>query len=220
MGIAVDFIGESKYKGMMDFLHTQLPSVHVFSQVRQLSDGFTASAQVRQLLKMGLAKLGIYDELDDSQFPYRLKESQRMLCFSHSSERVCVVLAKQPAKWQGAFDIGGMSGIGIDTEQRAVSLAVARRFFAKSEIAFLNTLASTQQRQVCQLLWMVKEAHIKAVQTTLTKGLAVNMADFFALDKLLTLHQCTADVTPLNTAHAGKPQFLWLPQHASMLCLL
>lgn len=209
---------------MIHFLHTQLPSVHVFSQVRQLSDGFTASAQVRQLLKMGLANLGIYDELDDSQFPYRLKKSQRMLCFSHSSERVCVVLAKQPAKvgeeWQGALDIGGMCGMGIDTEQRAVSLAVARRFFAKSEIAFLNTLANTQQAQVCQLLWTAKEAHIKAVQTTLTKGLAVNMADFFALDKLLTLHHCTADVTPLNTAHAGKPQFLWLPQHASMLCLL
>ena len=113
---------------------------------------------VRILLNRLLAELGIADTLDESAFPYRLKNHRHYVCFSHSADRVAVALS---------FD----SAIGIDIEVNSVAWQVAKRFYHPSEIAMLEQLSLDKRDYLVRLLWQIKESLIKINQTTLAAGL-------------------------------------------------
>ena len=89
-----------------------------------------------------------HDFLDDTQLPYRIHLSNEIVSFSHSGCYVACAVSKQP--------------IGIDIECHDISPEVAHRFFNPNEVAWLETLAKNKYQSASRLLWMVKEARLKA----------------------------------------------------------
>lgn len=150
--------------------HHELGEAHVFTAQKTLKQN--GSQAVRSLLAHALEALNINDTLSNNQHPYRLTQSNRLVSFSHSTQCVAVALAKT-----------NLSGLGVDVEDNAVSMAVARRFFAAKEVVWLESLVPEKQAQICKWLWMAKEAHIKASQGTLIQGLK---QDFSQLSATIT----------------------------------
>lgn len=116
---------------------------------------------VRQLLQLLLDKLGITDSLDDSCFPYRLSNSRHYVCFSHSVNKIAVVISTRRA-------------IGIDIEVQDIAWHIAQRFYHPSEIAILAELPIEQRAIISKLLWQLKESFIKIHQYKLAQGLGLS----------------------------------------------
>lgn len=109
---------------------------------------------VRTLCQQLLTQANRADELDDSQFPYRLKEHGDYLCFTHSHDYVAVLLnARRPC--------------GIDLELSAVRWRTAQRFYHADELVALAALEPTFRQVVCRYLWQIKECIVKVEQGTL-----------------------------------------------------
>lgn len=66
--------------------------------------------------------------------------------------------------------------IGVDLEdiRRSVDLGIARRFFADTEVEFLNRIPDSDKKKVFFDIWTLKEAYIKAEG----KGLAIPLDSF------------------------------------------
>lgn len=160
-------------------------------------DHLSGSTAVRELLDHGLQQLDLTDTLDDSQLPYCLTPSNRHVSFSHSSKRVAIAIAKQNGH-----------RLGIDVEDNMVSMQVAQRFFSPTEAVWLDTLTSDQQASACQMLWMAKEAIIKANSGKLLSGLTFNLlnhldepSDILEDNSSLTLELSATSLLILNTTH-------------------
>ncbi|WP_201525942.1 4'-phosphopantetheinyl transferase family protein [Psychrobacter frigidicola] len=116
---------------------------------------------VRLLLRTLLNKLNITDTLDDTQFPYRLADSQRYVCFSHSATKVAVV-------------INDRHPVGIDIETQDIAWQVVQRFYHPAEITVLAELPLEQRFITAKWLWQIKESFIKIYQYKLAQGLGIN----------------------------------------------
>ncbi|MGM8884461.1 4'-phosphopantetheinyl transferase family protein [Psychrobacter sp. 1U2] len=155
---------------------------------------------VRLLLNKLLVQLGIVDTLDESAFPYRLKNHRHYVCFSHSGDTVAVALS---------YD----SAIGIDIEVNSVAWQVAKRFYHPSEIAMLEQLSLDKRDYLVRLLWQIKESLIKINQTTLAAGLG--RADLPLVQMLIEYDSAdnSADNIVKNNSSARK-LFIKLSQDA------
>lgn len=156
---------------------------------------------VRLLLNRLLAELGIADTLDESAFPYRLKNHRHYVCFSHSADTVAVALS---------YD----SAIGIDIEVNSVAWQVAKRFYHPSEIAMLEQLSLAKRDYLVRLLWQIKESLIKINQTTLAAGLG--RADLPLVQTLIEHNSgdSSADNNIKNETTSASEIFIELNQDA------
>jgi len=152
---------------------------------------------VRLLLNKLLVELGIIDTLDESAFPYRLKNHRHYVCFSHSADRVAVALS---------YD----SAIGIDIEVNSVAWQVAKRFYHPDEIALLEQLPVAKRDYLVRLLWQVKESLIKINQTELTVGLG---SAYVPLIQTLIEHN-SADNNIQNNTSSTNEMFIELHRDA------
>lgn len=116
---------------------------------------------VRILLDTLLDKLGISDTLDESQFPYRLVNSHYYVCFSHSQDKVAVVISHHRA-------------VGIDIETQNIPWHVVQRFYHTAELSILAKLSEEQRILVSKRLWQLKESFIKIYQYKLAQGLGMD----------------------------------------------
>ena len=82
------------------------------------------------------------------------------ISLSHCSGRVAVTLAEAPC------------GVDIEVFREVAWEKIARRYFAPSEQAWLESLPETEARQAFLQLWTLKEAGVKAMG----KGLANHLA--------------------------------------------
>jgi len=77
----------------------------------------------------------------------------------------------------GSLGLAGVSwnAIGVDIEKVDASLDVERvaaRFFAPSEVAHIRNLAQDEKIEAFFLLWVLKEAHLKAYGARVPAGLS------------------------------------------------
>jgi 4'-phosphopantetheinyl transferase len=80
-----------------------------------------------------------------------------------------------------AAGLGGELGVDVEAAGRKVNLAVADRYFAASEIAWIHGLPEARRPAGFLRLWTLKEAWIKAI----AKGLTQPLQDFaFSFDPL------------------------------------
>lgn len=113
---------------------------------KQLS--FYQHQMVRKLLDKMLKKLGMVDKLESQHYPYRLKNSQYYVCFSHSRHWVtCAIHRSIP--------------VGIDLEKNTIENHIAQRFFHSNDLKKLFSLPPTQQSLYKQLCWMLAESLLK-----------------------------------------------------------
>lgn len=126
---------------------------------------------VRRLLQELLINLEIDDTLDESQFPYRLIDSEYYVCFSHSSNGY---LGNDSSNTKVAVVISLRRTVGIDIETNNVDWHVAQRFYHSNEIAILQTLPTIQRDTATKLLWQIKESFIKINHYKLAQGLGMN----------------------------------------------
>lgn len=138
---------------------------------------------VRQLLQTMLARLDIDDELDDSEFPYRLRENRYYVCFSHSNNKVAVALSCR-------------RHIGLDIEDREVPWTVAKRFFHNHEITVLKSLSKDQRLRFIQTLWQIKESYIKINNDKLTMGLGIDYSHI--LTRILGINTNTLSLVTIE----------------------
>lgn len=140
---------------------------------------------VRLLLKRLLDNLGIIDFLDESAFPYRLKNSGHYVCFSHTSTKSSIEISiksnsvQEPSKTFSshvAVIISQHRPVGIDIENNNVKWRVAQRFYSDNEMAVISTLPVIQRDSIAKLLWQIKESFIKIHQYTLAQGLGMDYA--------------------------------------------
>ena len=136
---------------------------------------------VRLLLQSLLNKLNIMDSLDESDFPYRLMNSQYYVCFSHTgaSSKKSPTTPKHeklldPVKNKVAVIISRHRAVGIDIEINDVAWQVAQRFYHPNEITILQTLPMIQRDHIVKLLWQIKESFIKIHQYKLAQGLGMD----------------------------------------------
>ncbi|MFZ2843044.1 4'-phosphopantetheinyl transferase family protein [Psychrobacter sp.] len=150
-------------------------SVRTYDQRQQQRTG------VRLLLQSLLNKLDITDSLDESDFPYRLINSQYYVCFSHTGasskkspttpkheklldtveNKVAVILSRHRA-------------VGIDIEINDIAWHVAQRFYHSNELTILQKLPMIQRDHIVKLLWQIKESFIKIHQYKLAQGLGMD----------------------------------------------
>jgi 4'-phosphopantetheinyl transferase len=131
------------------------------------ADKSLQSAAVRELLQSVLARFGRIATLDDSNFPYRLmvdNEAQDFVSFSHSADCVALIISPYPC--------------GVDVEMRAISQAVAKRFFSHQENICLENYPADIQVIHRQILWQLKESWIKLNGGTLTQGMGVDFGQY------------------------------------------
>ena len=138
-------------------------------------------AGVRLLLQSLLNKLNIIDSLDESDFPYRLINSQYYVCFSHTSasSKKSPTTPKHekildPVKNKVAVIISRDRAVGIDIEINDVAWHIAQRFYHPNEITILQTLSMIQRDHIVKLLWQMKESFIKIHQYKLAQGLGMD----------------------------------------------
>ena len=115
-------------------------------------------AGVRLLLCQLLEHLNITDTLNEQQFPYRLTHHGHYVCFSHSQNKVAVVISQHRA-------------VGIDIEVQDIAWSVVQRFYHHSELDVLMTMPATTRNTTAKWLWQVKGSMIKVQQHTLAQGL-------------------------------------------------
>ena len=124
-----------------------------YADLQQASRARLGSMACRYLLTLLQQKMGLSGKLQDEALPYRiesndLRQPTYYVSFSHSREHVAVLLATTP--W-----------LGIDIEDKTISLAVAKRYFTANEISWVVSVPTCQQPQATKLLWTLKEALIK-----------------------------------------------------------
>ena len=144
-------------------------------------------AGVRLLLQSLLNKLKIIDRLDESDFPYRLINSQYYVCFSHTGassknrpiapehEKILETL-----KNKVAVIISRHRAVGIDIEINEVAWHVAQRFYHSNELTILQKLPMIQRNNIVKLLWQIKESFIKIHQYKLAQGLGMDYSSVIA----------------------------------------
>ena len=144
-------------------------------------------AGVRLLLQSLLNKLNIIDSLDESDFPYRLMNSQYYVSFSHtgaSSKNRPIALKHEKlldtVENKVAVIISRHRAVGIDIEINNVAWHVAQRFYHSNEIAILQTLPMIQRNHIVKLLWQIKESFIKIHQYKLAQGLGMDYSSLIA----------------------------------------
>lgn len=145
-----------------------------YADLQQASRARLGSMACRYLLTLLQQKMGLSGKLQDEALPYRiesndLRQPTYYVSFSHSREHVAVLLATTP--W-----------LGIDIEDKTISLAVAKRYFTANEISWVVSVPTCQQPQATKLLWTLKEALIKQqgnakLLVTLTRGLKADILD-------------------------------------------
>lgn len=134
----------------MSIIHT--PWIHsigsaIIAHARMTSaDPSLQSKAVRTLLDVVLIHLDQQALLDESSFPYRLMADSHhsFVSFSHSKD--CVALIISPYS------------CGIDVETRAISQAVAVRFFGQHENLTLQSYPSDTQAIYRQILLAIKRS--------------------------------------------------------------
>ena len=133
---------------------------------------------VRLLLEALLNKLAITDILDESDFPYRLIESQYYVCFSHTGagqknniDKDSTFAKNEARNNQIAVAISRRRAVGIDIETNEVAWHVAKRFYHRNETAALQALPTPERNALTKLLWQIKESFIKIHQYKLAQGL-------------------------------------------------
>ena len=153
---------------------------------------------VRILLKSLLNKLKIIDSLDESDFPYRLINSQYYVCFSHtgaSSKKSSTTPKHEKnldtVKNKVAVIISRHRTVGIDIEINEVAWHIAQRFYHSNELTILQKLPITQRNNIVKLLWQIKESFIKIHQYKLAQGLGM---DYSSL--ILNLINSSKEDTP------------------------
>lgn len=147
---------------------------------------------VRLLLQKLLNKLEISDTLDESDYPYRLINSQYYVCFSHTGahhkndvrkndvrKNFGQAMSKQPSS-SVAVVISRHRPAGIDIENNNVKWRVAQRFYSPNEIAAIQSLPTIQRDSLAKLIWQIKESFIKIHQYTLAQGLGMDYAYLIA----------------------------------------
>lgn len=149
-------------------------------------------AGVRLLLQSLLNRLDITDTLDDSDFPYRLINSQYYVCFSHTGAQSKTIHSKNVSTQRKneklsddlsnkvAIVISAHRPAGIDIETNHVEWQVAQRFYHASEIAVLQKLSTVQRDTAAKLLWQLKESFIKIHQYKLAQGLGMDYSYLIA----------------------------------------
>lgn len=145
-----------------------------YADLQQASRARLGSMACRYLLTLLQQKMGLSGKLQDDALPYRIESNDPRqptyyVSFSHSREHVAVLLATTP--W-----------LGIDIEDKTISLAVAKRYFTANEISWVVSVPTCQQPQATKLLWTLKEALIKQqgnakLLVTLTRGLKADILD-------------------------------------------
>lgn len=142
---------------------------------------------VRLLLQSLLNKLDITDSLDESDFPYRLINSQYYVCFSHTgaSSKNRPIAPKyekllDTVENKVAVIISRHRAVGIDIEINEVAWHVAQRFYHPNEITILQTLSMIQRDHIVKLLWQIKESFIKIHQYKLAQGLGMDYSSLVA----------------------------------------
>ena len=155
---------------------------------------------VRLLLQSLLNKLNIIDNLDESDFPYRLINSQYYVCFSHTgaSSKKSPTTPKhekllETVKNKVAVIISRHRAVGIDIEINEVAWHIAQRFYHSNELTILQTLPMIQRDHIVKLLWQIKESFIKIHQYKLAQGLGM---DYSSL--ILNLINSIKEDTPLK----------------------
>lgn len=109
--------------------------------------------------------------------------------------------------------------IGVDTEHRDrpnATPALARRYFAPAEVAYLERLPPDQWKDGFFRIWTLKEAYLKA------RGLSVTMPlDAFAFDLESGLHPQVAFMPPLvdKPAHWRFASLHVQPDHLAAVAL-
>jgi 4'-phosphopantetheinyl transferase len=103
-----------------------------------------------------------------------------------------------------AIAIGRMPRLGIDVEHesRAISLAIARRYFSAREVAALQSLPAEQQPRRLLRLWTLKEAYLKATGTGVAGGLGHMTFGFDAAGRVT--FECEGDP---NAGHWAFQEF-------------
>ena len=139
---------------------------------------------VRQLLQTLLNKLEISDTLDESSFPYRLRQSKYYVCFSHTAAHNKNEFNKKSNQNIAAISYSKIAAVisrrrpaGIDIEHNNVDWHIAKRFYSDNEITILQTLPKNQRNYIAKLLWQIKESFIKVHQYTLAQGLGIDYSD-------------------------------------------
>ena len=139
---------------------------------------------VRQLLQALLNKLEIIDTLDESNFPYRLRQSKYYVCFSHTAAHNKDEFNKKSNQNIGPISYSKIAAVisrrrpaGIDIEHNNVAWHIVKRFYSDNEITILQTLPKNQRDCIAKLLWQIKESFIKIHQYTLAKGLGMDYSD-------------------------------------------
>lgn len=145
-----------------------------YADLQQVGRARLGSMACRYLLTLLQQKMGLSGKLQDEALPYRiesndLRQPTYYVSFSHSREHVAVLLATTP--W-----------LGIDIEDKTISLAVAKRYFTANEVHWVVSVPTCQQPQATKLLWTLKEALIKQqgnakLLVTLTRGLKADILD-------------------------------------------
>lgn len=127
---------------------------------------------VRELCQSLLKHLDYIDEIEESFFPYRLKQNGDYLCFTHSHDYVAVVLnASRPC--------------GIDLELSEVRWQTVQRFYHPEELALLERIEPDLRQVLCRYLWQIKECFVKVEQGLLIPTLGQSLAPY--LPELLTI---------------------------------
>lgn len=149
--------------------HVAMPDEHSKQAIKKAQQ-----AAVRALLRQVMTADKRFDcyVLNESCHPFCLSHfalPKYYVSFSHSCCQhglahlsVALVIARTPC--------------GIDVECGAVSVAVAKRFFHANELMALAVMNETTRQCLIKRLWQLKEAWIKAKQSTLAVGMGVDFS--------------------------------------------
>ena len=77
-------------------------------------------------------------------------------------ERLCFNLSHTEGLVACAVSGAGEVGIDVENRRRAVTMDLARRYFAPPEVAFLEGTPAERQQHVFFRFWTLKEAYVKA----------------------------------------------------------
>ena len=159
----------------------------------------TQRLAVRALCQRLLNHIERIDEVEESQFPYRLKHYGDYLCFSHSHDYVAVALNKR-------------GPCGIDLELSAVSWPTAQRFYHPDELAILAALEPLFRQLLCRYLWQIKECLVKVEQgrliPTLGRPLLPQLTEL--IEVLAPYHSPSPYSNSIAHDAAPAPKTLWL----------
>ncbi len=137
---------------------------------------------VRLLLEHLLSNLDITDSLDDSEFPYRLNNTDHYICFSHSddhSQRFSKRSSYEQSfqytlKSKVAVALSFNRAIGIDIETQLIAWPTVQRYYHANELTLLLAMPKSQRDAIAKSLWQLKESFIKINNSKLAQGLGID----------------------------------------------